>query len=214
MRNINTMLFLISLSLTTALIFPNLGRSNQFVDRSGCMVEGCHNIHNDFTANHSSNCRTCHGDNSTRTEPVAAGVCIECHPLDDAGKCQLVLHHEDSILFEPESSSCLDCHGQECEGGGTTTTTTTTLSSSTTTTVSSEICPIEKIYGEHSEEVELLKFIRDHVLSKTLEGQEIIGLYYEWSPVLVKAMEEDDKFKEEVREMIDGILMLIEKELE
>jgi len=37
------------------------------------------------------------------------------------------------------------------------------------------------------------------VLSTTTEGQEIIKLYYEWSPAIVTVMEEDEEFKEEVK---------------
>lgn len=47
------------------------------------------------------------------------------------------------------------------------------------------------------------------MLSKTPPGQELNKLYYEWSPAIVKAMVEDDTFKKEVKEMIDGILPLI-----
>jgi len=46
------------------------------------------------------------------------------------------------------------------------------------------------------------------------EGKEIIRLYYDWSPAIVKAMEEDEELKEEVKEMINGILGLIEEEAE
>jgi hypothetical protein len=52
------------------------------------------------------------------------------------------------------------------------------------------------------------------VLRTTPEGQEIIKLYYQWSPTVVKAMEEDEDFKAQVKEMIDGVLMLIEEEAE
>jgi len=76
------------------------------------------------------------------------------------------------------------------------------------------ICISEKIYGEDSEEVETLRNFRDNVLSKTPEGQEIIRLYYEWSPAIVEAMEEDEKFKEEIKAIIDEILPLIRKMLE
>lgn len=69
-------------------------------------------------------------------------------------------------------------------------------------------CPSEQIYGEHSEETELLRYIRDNVLSHIPEGRELIRLYYQWSPVIVKAMEEDEKFKEEVKEVFDGALEL------
>jgi len=77
-----------------------------------------------------------------------------------------------------------------------------------------EVCPAEKIYGNDSEEAELLRDFRDARLCETLEGQEIIRLYYEWSPMIVKAMEEDGEFREEVKEMIDGIIPLIRGEAE
>ena len=63
--------------------------------------------------------------------------------------------------------------------------------------------------GEDSNDLKTLRKFRDEVLSKTLAGQEIIRLYYEWSPAIVKAMEEDEGFEEEVGEMINGILELI-----
>ncbi|MCK4825688.1 hypothetical protein KA005_58615, partial [bacterium] len=47
------------------------------------------------------------------------------------------------------------------------------------------ICATEAIYGEYSPETEILRGYRDNILSKTSEGQEIIRLYYEWSPVIV-----------------------------
>jgi len=84
----------------------------------------------------------------------------------------------------------------------------TTIPVSTTTTQGG-ICTTEVIYGENSEEVELLRSIRDNVLSKTPEGREIIRLYYQLSPVILKAMEGDEAFKEEVKEMIDGVVLLV-----
>jgi len=70
-------------------------------------------------------------------------------------------------------------------------------------------CPAEQLYGEHSEETELLRYFRDHVLSHTREGRECIKLYYKWSPAIVKAMKEDTKFKDEVKQMIDDMLLMI-----
>jgi hypothetical protein len=75
-------------------------------------------------------------------------------------------------------------------------------------------CTSEAIYGEHSKEVQLLRYLRDDVLSQTPAGREIIKLYYQWSSVIVKAMEEDEEFKEEVKEVIDGVLPLIRIEVE
>jgi len=86
----------------------------------------------------------------------------------------------------------------------------TTTIVSTTTTATEGACPAEEIYGEDSEEIELLRYIRDNALSKTEEGQEIIMLYYECGPAIVKAMGEDEKFKEDIKEMVNGLLMLFE----
>jgi hypothetical protein len=84
----------------------------------------------------------------------------------------------------------------------------------TTTSVKKSPCTSETIYDEHSDKTELLRYLRDNVLNKTPEGQEIIRLYYQWSPAIVKAMEEDEEFRGEVKEMIDGILPLIKGEVE
>ncbi len=73
-------------------------------------------------------------------------------------------------------------------------------------------CAIEKIYGEYSEQANLLRYFRDNILSKTSEGYQLIRLYYEWSPVIVRVLAEDGAFKEDVKETIDRILPLIERE--
>ena len=75
--------------------------------------------------------------------------------------------------------------------------------------VAVDLCPIERMYGLFSEEVDILRCFRDGVLSKTSEGQELIRRYYQWSPVIVKEMEGDEEFKKKINEMIDGILPLI-----
>ena len=72
-------------------------------------------------------------------------------------------------------------------------------------------CPVLSIYGNHSEETEVLRYFRGKVLSQTQEGQELINLYYQWSPVIVEAMEKDEVFKEAMKELIDSILPIIEK---
>jgi len=64
----------------------------------------------------------------------------------------------------------------------------------------------------HSADSELLKHFRDNILTKTPEGQEIIRLYYQWGTLILKAMEDDEEFKEEVKALIDGILLLIRGE--
>ena len=75
-------------------------------------------------------------------------------------------------------------------------------------------CSLLLLYGEDSEKVEMLREFRDNVLSQTPEGREIIRLYYQWSPVIVKAMEEDEEFKSELKELIDGVLLLIMEDVE
>jgi hypothetical protein len=72
------------------------------------------------------------------------------------------------------------------------------------------ICPVEIIYGTDSIETQLLRSLRDNVLSKTQEGQELIKLYYLWSPIVLKAMEGNEALKEKVKEAIDEMLPVIE----
>jgi rhodanese-related sulfurtransferase len=73
------------------------------------------------------------------------------------------------------------------------------------------ICAMEKIYGENSAEVKVLRYFRDNILSTTSEGKNLIKLYYQWSPVVVKTIEEDEEFKMEVKEIIDDVLHLIKR---
>ena len=80
---------------------------------------------------------------------------------------------------------------------------------SATVTVSWK-CFLIQIYGEDPERIELLRNFRDHVLSKTPEGREVIRLYYELSPFIVNTMEKDGVFEGEVRALVEGVLPLIE----
>ena len=84
-----------------------------------------------------------------------------------------------------------------------------TSQTTTTTTATSTPCPTEEIYGETSGEASLLRGFRDTVLSTTPEGQELIKLYYQWSPLIVAAMKEDDHFKEELKSLLDEVIALI-----
>jgi hypothetical protein len=92
--------------------------------------------------------------------------------------------------------------------------TNTTTSIPSTTTITDPLCPVELLYGEYAEETEFLRMIRDTILIRTEKGLEIIKQYYEWSPIIVKAMEEDEAFKKEVKELVDGVLELITEEVE
>ena len=101
----------------------------------------------------------------------------------------------------------IDIGADEVNGvpGTTTTTTAEPVTTTTTTTIEFQPCPAEEIYGDHSEQTELLRCIRDNILSTTSQGQEIIRLYYEYSPVIVKAMEGNEEFKEAIKQAIDEI---------
>ena len=58
----------------------------------------------------------------------------------------------------------------------------------TATTTTTPLCLLEKLYGEHSREIELMRSVRDNLLNKTPEGQELIRLYYKWSPMILQSL--------------------------
>jgi len=64
-------------------------------------------------------------------------------------------------------------------------------------------CPVTQVYGEHSEEVHLLRKFRDTVASTTPEGKHLVTLYYQWVPMLSAAMQENEAFKAEIKKLID-----------
>ena len=70
-------------------------------------------------------------------------------------------------------------------------------------------CPIVAIYGDDSEEVELLRYFRDNILTRTTQGQELIEFYYEWSPLILRSILEDGALKKDLQEMVDGVLPLV-----
>ena len=69
-------------------------------------------------------------------------------------------------------------------------------------------CPVTAVYGEFSTETELLRSIRDNLLSQSQEGRELLKLYYQWSPFIVRAIEADEQFKQDIKDIIDGVLPL------
>jgi len=76
-----------------------------------------------------------------------------------------------------------------------------------------ELCPAEQIYGEHSEVVNALRHLRDNVVSQTPEGQELIRLYYQLGPAIVKAMEENEELRAQLKGLIDGIVPLVRTDM-
>ena len=73
----------------------------------------------------------------------------------------------------------------------------------------SPLCVVERIYGENAEETQFLRSFRDSVLTATEEGREIIRVYYELSPLLSDAIQEDGTCATMVREAIHEILLLM-----
>jgi hypothetical protein len=78
---------------------------------------------------------------------------------------------------------------------------------------SSNPCAAETIYGENSEQAELLRKYRDKVLSKTPEGQEIIKTYYKFSPTITKLFEGNPLLKNKAKVLIDSMLPGIRKKV-
>lgn len=87
-------------------------------------------------------------------------------------------------------------------------------SSSTTTTTKKCACAVNELYSRNSEEVKVLRNFRDQVLRKTQSGRELIRLYYQVSPAIMKAIKEDKGLREKVKETIDKALPLIKGEEE
>jgi len=115
----------------------------------------------------------------------------------------------------PGDTTCTDqITATDTANGDISGTATVVVSISSSTTTTTGPCTLLKIYGEDSREVETLRYLRDNILSQSPTGQELVKLYYQLSPAIVKAMKKDKELKEEIKEMIDGVLMLIGVETE
>jgi hypothetical protein len=86
--------------------------------------------------------------------------------------------------------------------------------STTTSAGRDRKCCLLKIYGEDSDEIAIMRYIRDNVLSKSENGREIIKTYYRLSPAIARAMRRDKELKAEIKEMVDGILEAILEDAE
>jgi hypothetical protein len=86
---------------------------------------------------------------------------------------------------------------------------TTTSSEPTTTSTEPGPCVLESLYGDSAEQTVRARYFRDEVLSVSSEGQQIIMLYYLWSPVIVAAMERDQQLREDIRGMLDQFIALM-----
>ena len=75
-------------------------------------------------------------------------------------------------------------------------------------------CAVEAIYGEQSEQAELLREYRDNVLSKTPDGQEMIETYYKLSPAVTELLERKPLLKNKAKMIIDSMLPGIRKKVQ
>jgi hypothetical protein len=166
---------------------PFVGSSNTLASVDTVCCSSCHNqcfLVKEHTSNDSFDCTSCHA-----SPTVSIGIDDDCDAICNPGESAQICSGSDncpSIYNPDQKDSDSDGIGDACS-----------------------LCPVEKVYGETSKEAECLRYFRDNILNQTLRGEELIKLYYQWSPAIVKAMEEDEAFKEEVKEMIDGILGLI-----
>lgn len=81
--------------------------------------------------------------------------------------------------------------------------TTTTTVPSTTTTMPGTSCVVDKLYGESSEEAELLRQYRDNVLSTSPEGLQIIRIYYSWSPAIIVLLDNNSTLESLLKSIMD-----------
>mgnify|MGYP001084324753 CR=1 FL=1 len=51
--------------------------------------------------------------------------------------------------------------------------------------------------------------VRDGVLGQSPEGRAIIELYYRWSPLIARAVREDDQLREEIKGLVGDMIDLI-----
>jgi hypothetical protein len=69
-------------------------------------------------------------------------------------------------------------------------------------------CLLKNLYGEHSEEVTLMRHFRDKRLAKTLRGRLAINAYYSLSPLMVNIISYNDGVKGVLKSLIDTMLPL------
>jgi hypothetical protein len=70
-------------------------------------------------------------------------------------------------------------------------------------------CPLSVALENDESQLDTIRAFRDNVLSQSSTGRELIKLYYQWGPAIVEMMERDEEFKQDVKEMMEGVLELI-----
>jgi hypothetical protein len=75
-------------------------------------------------------------------------------------------------------------------------------------------CPVEQLYGQESEQANLLRKFRDHILNATDGGKALTSLYYEWSPTITLLMKKDKHFKMRIQKLLEEFLPLVKTALQ
>jgi hypothetical protein len=194
MKKVVPVIACLAFCVAVAMMHPHTLKSNEYVDSASQCLE-CHVADygstdpDELHVRHANNtCGSCHVIGEYQAGNVKAHKCTLCH----LQKCASADIHESE-----HGADCLSCH-VECN-----------VNSTTTTSQPDGPCPVELIYGEHSAEVQIVRAVRDNILSKTSQGREIIRLYYQWAPVITMAVRNDRALKAEMRELIDSILGLL-----
>ncbi len=71
-------------------------------------------------------------------------------------------------------------------------------------------CPLAKMYGEESAEIEQFYRYRDEVLAKTAPGRLMIRLYYTLAPVFDGLLEDNGGLQRKAKALVDLLLPMIE----
>ena len=75
-------------------------------------------------------------------------------------------------------------------------------------------CPMVKLYGEDSAQVELLRRYRDEVLEQTATGGLVASLYYKLAPLAEKMIDNSPYLRQTAKRLVDMLLPAIKRRLE
>jgi hypothetical protein len=78
--------------------------------------------------------------------------------------------------------------------------------------INDKACAATYALGKDDPRLKLLRAFRDQTLSSTPFGNQLIEAYYTISPLLVMAMHIDNQFKEQIKSLLDDIIMIITAE--
>ena len=70
----------------------------------------------------------------------------------------------------------------------------------------SEQCPVAEIFGTEPENVNLIRNLKDKILTSTREGEEYVRLFYEHSPEITAIMKHNPAIKEEAYALLQTLL--------